>query len=610
MTMEQEETGGARRVFDQVREEMLEDAALRGGAYTIPADRANAAGFTMFDTPNSDDNLIEVLVPKDRIERLPSQASVRIRSRDGRVYLGTVVRGPYALPDGLRADAPPVVATALHGSVFLPEYHGLVSVELAGEERDGALMPHRFRPLPNSPVEALEDAEIEAFWKTGGNVRLGAAFGHEDLAVSFDLMRKEVLPRHTAILGTTGGGKSTTVAGMVHKLQTAGAAVILLDTEGEYTEMNLPTEDPRMEAALERLGRKPEGVADTHVLYLVGRDAANPLHPDCRPFSPSFSRISPHAAMEIFDLNEAQEERFQKAVTTTARLLDELDLWTEENRQYAKEAMDEFDEGWPKMRLSQVYDVARCIADVLQHKEVQSGPLRSPDFERNRDAFKKVIEEAAKDETKRWDSWRKVQGRIGRIERLGLFDNPKATLLDARQMLQPGRVTIIDLSDSESTVVNNLVISELLREVQRQQEEAYQEAEDMGREPTPVVVMIEEAHEFLSSARIARMPILHQQVARIAKRGRKRWLGLVFITQLPQHLPDEMLGLVNNYILHKIGDTGVVSRLKRTIGGMDDSLWGRVSRLAPGQAIVSLSSLTRPLLTAIDPAPCRLRMIR
>jgi len=142
MTMEQEETGGARRVFDQVREEMLEDAALRGGAYTIPADRANAAGFTMFDTPNSDDNLIEVLVPKDRIERLPSQASVRIRSRDGRVYLGTVVRGPYALPDGLRADAPPVVATALHGSVFLPEYHGLVSVELAGEERDGALMPH------------------------------------------------------------------------------------------------------------------------------------------------------------------------------------------------------------------------------------------------------------------------------------------------------------------------------------------------------------------------------------------------------------------------------------------------------------------------------------
>ena len=96
----------------------------------------------------------------------------------------------------------------------------------------------------------------------------------------------------------------------------------------------------------------------------------------------------------------------------------------------------------------------------------------------------------------------------------------------------------------------------------------------------------------------------------LAKRGRKRWLGLVFVTQLPQHLPDEILGLVNNFILHKIGDANVISRLKRSIGSVDDSLWNRLPRLAPGQAIVSLSSLTRPMLTAMDPAPCQLRMVQ
>jgi DNA helicase HerA-like ATPase len=42
---------------------------------------------------------------------------------------------------------------------------------------------------------------------------------------------------------------------------------------------------------------------------------------------------------------------------------------------------------------------------------------------------------------------------------------------------------------------------------------------------------------------------LFQQVARIAKRGRKRWLGLVFVTQFPQHLPRQVFGLVNSYIL-------------------------------------------------------------
>ena len=81
-------------------------------------------------------------------------------------------------------------------------------------------------------------------------------------------------------------------------------------------------------------------------------------------------------------------------------------------------------------------------------------------------------------------------------------------------------------------------------------------------------------------------------------------------TQLPQHLPDAILGLVNNFILHKIGDSNVVARLKRSVGGVDEALWSRLSRLAPGQAVVSLASLSRPMLTAMDPAPCRLRMVR
>ena len=58
------------------------------------------------------------------------------------------------------------------------------------------------------------------------------------------------------------------------------------------------------------------------------------------------------------------------------------------------------------------------------------------------------------------------------------------------------------------------------------------------KRPTPTMIFIEEAHEFLSAQRIRSMPVLFEQVARIARRGRERWLGLVFVTQLPQHLPD------------------------------------------------------------------------
>ena len=121
-----------------------------------------------------------------------------------------------------------------------------------------------------------------------------------------------------------------------------------------------------------------------------------------------------------------------------------------------------------------------------------------------------------------------------------------------------------------------------------------------------MLVIIEEAHEFFSADRIAKMPILFEQVARIAKRGRKRWLALAFVTQLPQHLPREVLGLVNNHILHKINDEAVIRSLRHVIPGIDESHWRRLPRWPRARPVVSLTHMARPLLTAIDPAPCRL----
>lgn len=587
------------------------DIAQLGGAYVPSSDRDGALGVTMFDNPNSADDTLPVLLPKTSLGKLPSQAAVRIKSSDGRAYLGVVVRGPFALPEGLRADSAPIVATAIRNHPFMPEYHGMVYLEIAGEERDGILQPHRFRPLPNSPVWALEEDEVRAFLKTGGEVKLGLASGYEKIEVAFSTKDKAVLPRHTGILGTTGGGKSTTVSNLIFNLQKAGVATILLDTEGEYTRIHEPTTDPRMIEALTLQGRKPQGVENTHLYTLFGRSSTNPHHPNRVDFSPRFSEISPYAAAEIFDFTEAQDERFSKAVTTAVRLMDKLGVWSERERRVVEDEMDEFDEGYPRMRLSHLYDVARTVADILQNgSRSAQPPLKSPEFRAKESAFDAIVEEVSKTETKQWGSWRKVMNKLGRIERLNVFDNPAADALDFKKMLLPGHVSILDLSDSDATLVNNLVISDLLRGVQRAQEEAYKRAEMLGDDPTPVAIIIEEAHEFLSAERIRQMPILRQQVERIAKRGRKRWLGLVFVTQLPQHLPDEVLGLVNNFILHKIGDTHVINRLKRGVGGMDDALWSRLPRLAPGQAVVSLSSLTRPMLTAMDPAPCRLRMVK
>lgn len=98
---------------------------------------------------------------------------------------------------------------------------------MLGEEVDGAdgtvtLGPPRFRPLPNSPVFALTSEQTAALLHCGGDIRLGLAVGHEKLEVGIPSHSKDVLPRHTGIVGTTGGGKSTTVAGLIARMQAAG----------------------------------------------------------------------------------------------------------------------------------------------------------------------------------------------------------------------------------------------------------------------------------------------------------------------------------------------------------------------------------------------------
>lgn len=602
-------------VFDHINA----DAEAAGGAWEEPTEYIGSIGRTMFDTPSSEDNSLTILLPRESMDKVPAQSLVRINSiHDNRSYLGVVIAGPFAEPDGIRGDAPIVVTTTVKGGIFMPKFHGRVQVELLGEEDKGALVPPRFRPLPNSPVFVLDSAETGQVLKVQGDIPLGLAVGHEDLRVSAPADRKSVLPRHVGILGTTGGGKSTTVSGLINNFQKAGIATVLIDTEGEYTMINEPTSDPGMRTALQRRGLTPSGVQGTHIYHLVGRETTNPRHRPMTSFCLLFERLSPYLVMELLELSSAQEERYLRAYDVAKRVLQELKISPQPGEDTTRFVeLDEMEEGYPRMTMSHIYDIIAACAQLVDKAE-EGIEFYARGFRGREDEVIAAIKKAIHAEGSKKSegslpgnaiSWRALQGKLGRIRRLKLFDNPDAKPLDYKQLTTQGQVAIIDLSDTDSPRINNLVIAEILRGIQQQQDENYTAAEKAGRQPGRTMVVIEEAHEFLSTERIKQMPVLFQQVARIARRGRKRWLGLTFVTQLPQHLPDEVLGLINNYILHKIADAGVINRLKRSIGGIDDGLWSRLPSLAPGQAIISMTSMARPLLIAIDPTPCKLRMV-
>jgi hypothetical protein len=605
-------------VPQQVLEQIEQESMLIGDQSEAIEEYQGAIGRTMFDLPNSEDNTLTVLLPKEHVHDAPSQALLRIHSRreeDHRSYLGIVVQGPFAEPDGLRGDAPIIITTAVRGGIYMPHYHGRVQVELLGEEIEGGVVPPRLRPMPNSPIFLLDMEETAHILKLEGDIVLGVPFGYEGIAAAIPSDTKSVLPKHLGILGTTGGGKSTTVASLIASFQQAGIATVILDTEGEYTEIYQSTTDHNMLTALKKRGQVAHGVEQVQVYHLVGRATTCPDRARTKVFSLQFSQLSPYLVMGMLELNEAQQQRYLKAYDIARNLLWSLHIFpatTEEQRQALE--LDDMETGYPRMTIEHMYDVVRVCTEVAGgEKELDdlAGPERrffSQDFARNRGRVSELLKRAMAERPTHLTSWRVVQGKLGQLIRWKIFDNGQAAPPAYRELTQPSMVSIIDLSDTDSPQINNLVIAEFLRGLLETQNEYYRTNKQEANQQRTMVV-IEEAHEFLSADRIRQMPILYQQVARIARRGRKRWLGLVFVTQLPQHLPDEVLGLINNYILHKIGDAGVISRLKRSLGVIDESLWLKLPGLAPGQALVSMSSFARPLLLNIDPTPCKLRMV-
>src|SRR6266567_2147741 len=274
-----------REVFEQIDQEITQ----AGGEWSEPPEYADAVGRTMFDLPNSEDNTVTVLLPRDEIHAAPSQALVRIRSvPDSRKYLGIVIKGPFAEPDGLRGDAPIMITTAVRGGIFMPRYHGRVQVELLGEEAEAGLIPPRLRPIPNSPVFILKADETAKMLKLDGDVPLGVPVGYEGITAAIPSDKKLVLPRHLGIIGTTGGGKSTTVSSLIAGFQQANIATVVIDTEGEYTEIYRPTEDHNMLTALKKRGKEAHGVEHMQVYHLVGRNTTCPDHARTKAFSLQF----------------------------------------------------------------------------------------------------------------------------------------------------------------------------------------------------------------------------------------------------------------------------------------------------------------------------------
>lgn len=88
----------------------------------------------------------------------------------------------------------------------------------------------------------------------------------------------------------------------------------------------------------------------------------------------------------------------------------------------------------------------------------------------------------------------------------------------------------------------------------------------------------------------------------ISRRGRKRWLGLCFISQQPAHLPNEIYELCNTKFIHQTTGKRNLDALHVSAGSVNEAVWGEVPLLNQGQALIISPQFSHPVLC--DMRPC------
>jgi len=421
--------------------------------------------------------------------------------------------------------------------------------EVVGEEVMGADR----RPQPKARVELVPTKFLEKLIGVKGDMYIGTLDGYDDIKLYLDSKSKNALPRNLGIFGTVGSGKTNTAQVLIEEASRAGWAIIVLDVEGEYTELDRPT--TILVELLEAHGFKPKGVKD-FVAYHAA--AAESEREDAKPFTLLFHKLDPYILAELIDATEAQERWLLP-------LLEEVKKMKKENAE-AKKGTLKGVVGAGSGDAYTLWDVVNSVDTVIQRLGV-AGPQKS--------------------------SLYALKGKLARLGHTGAFDSKGVSELQPEELAKAGRVSVIDVSYT-SVRLKNIIIADVLRRL-------FDHKVEKTTAP-PVMIVIEEAHTFVSKENKDRMEATVDMLRDIARRGRKRWISLCFVSQQPSHLPQEIFELSNTHFIHTVKGGRNLDALQTAAGDVEESIWTSVPSMGVGRCFILSPQFKHIIPARIRPA--------
>lgn len=413
------------------------------------------------------------------------------------------------------------------------------------------------------------------------HLRLGRLAAAEDVPVSLNASRFVV--RHSAVVGSTGSGKTSAVASILQNFVKGGwraANILVVDPHGEYEAAMSGRASVRSVLAQDRDKRLRVPywalpALDILRIFVGGTGGAT--------FRDRFAELVAEARRDF--VNSAQWLTNDPTTVTadTPIPFDIRPVWHRmdyENRETRTEKADPataclIDPGDPAtLRSAQFQPYGP--AGASPHKGPMYGTYgTSPDLL-----------------------------RLGLLDpRLRFFQEPPGEpagpdpLVGVMQEWLGGRepVSVLDFngvpSDAADAAIG--VVLNLLLEVALRCEVG---GEGIGR-PSPVLLVLEEAHRYLGEGASA---LTRDSANRVAREGRKYGVGLLLVTQRPTELPKTALAQCGTIVALRLSNSDDQGAIKSALPDAIAGLAAVLPSLRTHEAIISGESLVLPARTVLD----------
>ncbi len=501
----------------------------------------------------------------------------------GRSYrigqVGSFVRIPQGYHDlyGIIAD---VGATATPETLKDAADRGdrWITVQLVGEIVEAAFERGVSQyPSINDEVHLVTETDLEKIYGTSeaGQVTIGRLTAAESIPVRIDLDR--LVTRHSAVLGSTGSGKSTTVASLLRSISSGqgdeksfpSARILLLDVHGEYGKAL------RNVAKIFRVN-PTEGTEPLFIPYWA-MEIGDLLHflmgkIEEKALSPILDKILEAKLAAVLSANFPGVE--VNSLTSDSPIPFSLkQLWFE--------LIDPEIKTWIDQQRSQTAKTADGDADTLKQPQYplpgagSSSPFTNNagvlSIRRQLTLLRSRLLDRQYDFMLHPGEWEpKLDGSVG---------------ADLPQLLEgwighDKPITILDLSGIPSAVMTRL-IGGILNIIY--QGLFWGRELPAGGRKRPQLIVMEEAHRYLGKD--GESPA-REMVQRIVKEGRKFGVGAMIVSQRPSEIDDTILSQCGTFFALRLSNgsdrSKVQAALPDNLSGVIDSL----PVLRTGEAIV------------------------